>query len=100
MLRYLKNHWFGRQSLKHTLVINGLLPLSALLAVQHYILEPLVLSRSSLRMPLLITMAVLYLAVIIMAAVSVNRKSRIQDSLTYSASFHVMACNTLTFMPM
>ncbi len=98
MSSYLKNHWLGKQSLKQSLILNGLMPLAVLLTVQHTLLEPLTLNNTSLRLPLLLVMAILYLTLITMAVVSVNRKTRIQDTLIYSAGYHVMACNTLLFM--
>lgn len=98
MTHYLKDHWLGHHSLKRSLLLNALAPVCVLLLVQHYVMEPLVQNRVGLRLPLLVTMALLYTAVLTIAAVSINRKSRIESTLIYGAGNHVMACNTFLFI--
>jgi hypothetical protein len=98
MTSYLRQHWLGLQPLKQTIVLNTILPLMFYLLLQRFLIEPLVESREALRLPLLLVMALAYILTIIIAAVSVNRKSRILDSVSYGAGYHVMACNSILFM--
>ncbi len=97
-MNYLLDHWQGKHSFKQSLVVNTLLPLLVLLALQHLIFEQLTLEREWLRLPLLIIMAAIYVLILLAGIVSVNRKIRISESPAYGAGYSVLACNSTLFI--
>ena len=95
---YFRQHWRGQQPLKQTIVLNTIVPLLLYLLLQRFLIEPLIECRDELRLALLLIIAVAYGLTIITSAVSVNRKSRIPAAVSYSAGYHLMACNSILLM--
>jgi hypothetical protein len=95
---YWLSHWRGQHSFIQAFVVNAMVPVIGLLALQHTVLEPLIQQHDRLRGPLQVALALIYLVFITMATVSVNRKSRITQAQTYGAGYSVMACNTGLFI--
>ncbi|MEM7257494.1 MAG: hypothetical protein AAF404_08905 [Pseudomonadota bacterium] len=97
-MNYLAAHWHAQQSFKQAFIVNTIVPLALLLALQHMVFEPMLGNNHWLRTPLLVGMTLIYATIIVMGIVSVNRTSRISQSQTYGAGYSVMACNSGLFM--
>lgn len=98
MITYLHNHWSGRHSLKRTLWINCLTPFIAVLLIQQQLLEPLLLTKESLRLPILYSLTVAYGLILFVSIVAVNRKITVQSQQSYGAENRLLLGNIVVFL--